>query len=513
MKNIHKKYSKAIVASGHPLVSEAAANVLKGGGNAFDALVAAGFASSAVEPALNSLGGGGLLLGHSAAKGQNFFFDFFVDTPGLGLATEITAPHFFPVTVQFSGSAQDFNVGFGSVAVPGTLKGLLHTHKRLGYMDLADVLAPAIRLAKGHQLNKHQAYFLKLLRPIMALLPEGKSIYEPNTVYLQEGSLLQNKALADFCGTLEQDKGESFYYGEIAQKIENSMQENDGLLTRQDLSSYQVKERPPIKVNFRDHQLFTATYPSMGGALIGLSLSLQSQETPPDYAFGSKEYLLHTAGLMQEVEKIRKSGFQTGSDLEQFLKNKEAIDTATDSIRMFSRGTTHISIADKDGNCAAMTCSNGEGSGCFAPDTGIMLNNMMGEDDLHPDGFHTSPPGQRVGSMMSPSLLLQNNEVKLVIGSGGSKRIRTAMSQVLTQVVDFKRHVQEAVDAPRLHWDGEKIQIEPGFPAEGIEALQQQIPCNEWKAKGVYFGGVHAVIPGKEGAADPRRGGKVIEVE
>ncbi len=507
------KYSKAIVASGHPLVSEAAASVLKEGGNAFDALVAAGFASSAVEPALNCLGGGGLLLGHSAAKGQNLFFDFFVDTPGLGLTNKITDPHFFPVTVQFSGSAQDFNVGFGSVAVPGTLKGLLHTHKRLGYMDLADVLAPAVKLAESHQLNKHQAYFLKLLRPIMTLFPEGKMIYEPDGNYLQEGDQQQNKELAYFCSTLAQDGGESFYYGEIAQKIDRSRQENDGLLTRQDLAAYQVKERPPIAVKFRDYQFFTAAKPSMGGALIGLSLSLQSKGTPPDYDFGSKEYLLHTAGLMQEVEKIRESGFQTGSDLQQILENNEATNTATNNIRMFSRGTTHISIADKDGNCAAMTCSNGEGSGCFAPGTGIMLNNMMGEDDLHPEGFHTSPPGQRVGSMMSPSLLIKNNEVKLVIGSGGSKRIRTAMSQVLTQVVDFNRHVQEAVDAPRLHWDGEQLQIEPGFPAEAIEQLQKQVACNEWKARGVYFGGVHAVIPGKEGAADPRRGGKVIEVE
>ena len=159
-----------------------------------------------------------------------------------------------------------------------------------------------------------------------------------------------------------------------------------------------------------------------------------------------------------------------------------------------------------------MTCSNGEGAGYFAPGTGIMLNNMMGEDDLHPDGFHNSPPGQRVGSMMSPSLLIKDNAVKLVIGSGGSKRIRTAISQVLSQVIDFNRPLQDAVDAPRLHWDGELLQIEPGFPAEAVASLKKLVEVNEWQAQGVYFGGVHAVIPGKEGAADQRRGGKVLEV-
>ncbi len=507
------KYTKSIVASGHPLVSEAAANVLQEGGNAFDAVVAAGFASSAVEPALNSLGGGGFLLGHAAAKGQNLFFDFFVDTPGLGLKRTVTEPHFFPVTVQFSGSTQDFNVGLGSVAVPGTLKGLLHIHKRLGFMDLKEVLAPAVRFAKSHTLNKKQAYFLKLLAPIMTLLPEGKSIYEPDGKYCEEGNVLLNNNLSVFLDELADEGGKSFYHGEIAQRISQDMEEKAGLLTREDLAAYQVQERAPMTARFRDHQFLTAPEPSMGGALIALSLSLQSLAGVPAYSFGSQEYLLRTNALMQEVEKLRESGFRTAADLDNFLDTPEQTRKATNNIRLFSRGTTHISIVDKKGNCAAMTCSNGEGSGYFAPGTGIMLNNMMGEDDLHPEGFHSSPPGQRVGSMMSPSLLMKNDVVELVIGSGGSKRIRTAISQVLSQVIDFKRPLQDAVDAPRLHWDGEQLQIEPGFSTEAVAHLKNLVKVNEWKAKGVYFGGVHAVIPGKEGAADSRRGGKVREVE
>ncbi len=507
------KYPKSIVASGHQLVSEAAATVLKEGGNAFDAVVAAGFASCVVEPALNSLGGGGLLLGHSAAQGQNLFFDFFVDTPGVGLEKSVSDPHFFPVTVQFSGSNQDFNVGLGSVAVPGTLKGLLHIHKRLGYMNLEDILSPAIELARKHRLNGKQAYFLKLLRPIMILLPEGEAIYQPKGRYVQENDSLLNAELADFLDEVVRDRGKNFYCGEIAAKIGAEMVEGNGLLTRNDLSAYQVKERSPMSVSFRDYEFLTSPGPSMGGALIGLSLSLQSLVGPPEYQFASPEYLLRTTGLMQKVEEIRKSGFASAADLENFLENRDAGEQCAEDMRLFSRGTTHISIADKNGNCAAMTCSNGEGSGYFAPGTGVMLNNMMGEDDLHPEGFHSSPPGRRVASMMSPSLLMQDNEVKLVIGSGGSKRIRTAVSQVLAQVIDFRRSLQEAVDAPRLHWDGECVQIEPGFPAAGIELLRKRVAINEWQAQGVYFGGVHAVIPGKEGAADQRRGGKVVEVE
>ena len=183
-----------------------------------------------------------------------------------------------------------------------------------------------------------------------------------------------------------------------------------------------------------------------------------------------------------------------------------------EKIRLFSRGTTHVSVADNKGNCASMTCSNGEGAGYFAPGSGVMLNNMMGEDDLHPHGFHSSEPGVRVFSMMAPSLLLKDGHVQLVIGSGGSKRIRTAVSQVLNQVVDFNRPLQQAVDAPRLYLDGDCLQLEPGIDDSAVTALKKKIPVNVWQQKDVYFGGVHAVIPGIEGAGDPRRGGSVVTV-
>ncbi|MBU0946614.1 MAG: gamma-glutamyltransferase, partial [Proteobacteria bacterium] len=403
-------------------------------------------------------------------------------------------------------------VGLGAVAVPGTLKGLLHIHRRLGFMDLAEVLAPAIELAREHRLNSSQAYFLKLLHPIMTLFPAGQAIYEPDGNYLQENDQLRNQLLADFLEEITVDKGDNFYHGEMAARMGEDMIENQGLLTREDLGAYQVRERTPLAVPFRDYQFLTSSQPSMGGPLVGLSLSLLSLENSPAFEFGSAEYLLHTTGLMQEVELRRKSGFLTPADLENFLQNNEYLPRRGEDIRLFSRGTTHISIADKDGNCAAMTCSNGEGSGYFVPNSGVMLNNMMGEDDLHPQGFHSSPPGQRVGSMMSPSLLIKDGEVCLVIGSGGSKRIRTAVSQVLTQVVDFGRTIQEAVNAPRLYWDGEKVQLEPGFPPEAVNCLRHRVEVNEWKSCGVYFGGVHAVIPGVEGAGDRRRGGSVIEV-
>lgn len=501
-----------MVASGHTLVSEVAAEVLKAGGNAFDAVTAAGFASAVVEPALNSLGGGGFLLGHSEDLGQKVFFDFFVDTPGKGMLVPGETADFFSITVNFGGSTQDFNVGMGSVAVPGNLKGFLHIHRRLGRMGLAEVLAPAVGLAREHPLNKNQHYFITLLRPILTLNRRGAEVYEPGGNSLCLGEMVRNQELADFIDSLSKGGEESFYRGELAEQIVRGMAEKGGLVTRKDLASYEVKEKKPLAIPYRDRMFYTAAEPSMGGTLIGLSLSLLSRCRKPDFSWGSARHLLATHALMSEVERLRRLGITRPEKLEAFLRDEELVLESDQKMRLFSRGTTHISIADSYGNCASMTCSNGEGSGYIVPGTGVMLNNMMGEDDLHPGGFHTGCPGERVFSMMSPSLLARNGEVELVLGSGGSKRIRTAISQVLSQIVDFKRELRLAVESPRLYLDEDCLQVEPGFAEEALQVLDSAAKINRWSEKNMYFGGVHAVIPGKEGAGDSRRGGAVVVV-
>ncbi len=506
------RYDRSIVASGHQLVSEAAGEILAGGGNAFDAVVAAGFVSAVVEPALTSLGGGGFMVGHSEKTGQDLFFDFFVDTPGRGREGEIFDPDFFKITVDFGGSSQDFNVGLGSVAVPGTLKGLLHIHKKLGSMKLSEVISPAKEIALNHRINEHMARFLKLLTPIMTLNERGRRIYQPQGKFLEAGDSLKNTYLVDFLDQISMEGAESFYFGETAQQIAREMKFCGGLLTAQDLAAYKVKEKPPLAIPYRDRLFLTVPEPSMGGTLIGLSLMLMAEQEQKDYDWGSGDHLLDTVGLMKEVERLRELGVTSPAALHQFTKNRQVINESTENIRLFSNGTTHVSVADSRGNCASMTCSNGEGSGYFVPGCGVMLNNMMGEDDLHPNGFHSSPPGERVFSMMAPSILLKDGRVQLVLGSGGSKRIRTAISGVLSQIIDFNRPIQQAVDAPRLYLDKDCLQLEPGFTETAVTSVKKVLPVNIWSEKDVYFGGVHAVIPGIDGAGDPRRGGSVVTV-
>ena len=486
----------AIAASGHPLVSEAAIEILKQGGNAFDAAISAGFVSSVVEPALTSLGGGGFFMAHTR-DGKSKIFDFFSDTPGKGLSENNLEPHFFPVTVSFSGSDQDFNIGLGSVAVPGTLKGFLHVHQTLGSLPLHQIVQPAIHAASdGVHLLEQQAHFLELLEPILTMTSEGKKLFCPNGHYLSYGDLLKNSDIADFLQNLVFD-GTTYYDGKLARQIEQDMKKGQGLLTGEDLSQYRVIERFPVSSSYRGYTFQTNPPPSFGGSLISMALRELEKFQLDFNSHLSSDYICAHAKVMLAVEKNRHLVHQNNDDGEQ---------------KIFSRGTTHLSVVDSFGNAASMTNSNGEGSGYIIPGTGIMLNNMMGEDDLHPDGFHKNPAGLRVSSMMSPSLLLDGDKVVLVIGSGGSKRIRTAITQVISLIVDCGLGIQDAINFPRIHWDGEFFQVEPGFPPESLNALRKLGLVNEWTEKNVYFGGVHGVMPGIGGGSDPRRGGAVREL-
>jgi gamma-glutamyltranspeptidase/glutathione hydrolase len=498
---------RASVASGHPQATEAAVDILRAGGNAFDAAIAAGFAAAVAEPALTSLGGGGFLLARTA-PGRAILFDFFVDTPGRGLPSGQLEPHFLPVTVRFPGSEQIFNVGMGSVAAPGALRGYLHVHRRLGRLPLREVLAPAIHLARaGVTINPKQAYFLDLLTPIMTLTAAGRALFEPGGRYLREGDVSPNPDLAAFLETLPRGGERDFYEGELARRIAQDMREGAGLLTAADLAAYRVIEREPLALDYRGCRLLTNPPPSFGGSLLALALRLLEAREVAPLGFGSPAHLALLIAVMEEVDRRRVEGYLSPTEL-----GRAGLVESQTQVRLASGGTTHVSACDAEGNAASMTTSNGEGSGYFAPDTGVMLNNMMGEDDLHPEGFHVSPPGLRVASMMAPSLLLAGDRVRLALGSGGSKRIRTALLQVISHTVDFGMSPRQAVEAPRLHWDGQCVQIEPGFAEATLAALTERWPFNRWAIQDMYFGGVHAAAPDGAGAGDPRRGGHAATV-
>lgn len=456
--------------------------MLHGGGNAFDAAVAAGFAASVAEPVLSSLGGGGFLTARTAT-GEQVCFDFFVDAPGRGV-DEAVRPQLTPVTLTFGAATQVFHVGHGSVAVPGCLDGYLHVHRRLGRLPLADVVAPALALARdGVVLGADQTAVVHLVDPILTLTDAGRRRFRPGGVPLDPQARVADPQLAALLADVAAGRTRSFADPHLAVGIERANRAGGGVLTAADLAAYQVHEREPLRLPYRDATLVTNPPPSRGATLIGRALAAAAAGPP----------------LPPEAP-------------DRLVRLVAALDAMVDDQPVAVQGTTHVSVVDADGAVASMTTSNGSGAGVHLGDTGVLANNIVGEEDLVgavTDGSGPRlPAGERVGSMMAPSLLETSDGRTVVLGSGGSERIRSAIAQVVLRLVDDRLPLEAAVLAPRIHRDGTGVvQVEPGHPAVQVAALAAETTCNVWEVTDLYFGGVHAVATDGAHAGDPRRGG------
>jgi gamma-glutamyltranspeptidase / glutathione hydrolase len=468
-----------VVAAGHPESAEAGAATLRAGGNAVDAAVAAVLASFAVESPLTGLGAGGYMVVHDG--GETTLLDFFVAAPGLE-GTARTA-ELAPVEVIFDpNTTQTFYVGPVSCAVPGTPAGLVEALRRLGSMPLAELVGPAIRLAReGAPVNHQQAYILRILEPTHSRLSGTRELYAPAGRTLREGETFRFEELAGALERLAAEGAGPFYRGEVAAALGDFVVERGGTMGREDLAAYAAIERPPVRARFRDAEVLTNPPPSAGGTLIAYALDLLEQLGPTS---GPEELV----AAMDAANQHR--GDQLGS-------------------------TTHISVIDGAGMCAAVTCSNGSGSGVLVPGTGVILNNMLGEEDLNPGGFHAIPAGDRVPSMMAPTVVLRDGQVVLALGSAGSNRIRSAILQTVVRVVEQGMGPQEAIDAPRLHSEGGLVEAEPGIDEAALERLESWgVPIARHPELSLFFGGVQAVARDPatgvlSGGGDPRRGGAV----
>ena len=205
-------------------------------------------------------------------------------------------------------------------------------------------------------------------------------------------------------------------------------------------------------------------------------------------------------------------GLASDGYMEQFLA-ADALDTVAGEVRSKLGSTTHLAVMDAEGACASVTCSNGSCSGVVVPGTGLHLNNMLGEQDLNPHGFHKHPPGARVPSMMAPTVVLRDGRPEIALGSAGSNRIRSAILQTILAVVDDGAGAEEAVRRPRLHVEDDIVEAEPGLDPEALDALEERgWDVRRWTEQNLFFGGVQAVARDPEtgavsGGGDPRRGG------
>jgi gamma-glutamyltranspeptidase/glutathione hydrolase len=459
---------RGALAAGHPLTAEAGADVLRAGGNAVDACIAAAAVSWVCESSLAGPGGGGFLLVHRVEETRTRLLDFFVAVPGRPAARS----ELVELAVDFDGDTQQlFHTGPAAVAVPGTALGLWEAHRRFGSMPWPELLAPAARLAReGLTLDEPRAYLHAILDPLLRHSPEGDVFYGPGRA-LREGERFRSDDLAETIDRLAAEGAECLYRGELARRIVAHVP-----LTLEDLAGYEVIEREPLEVPFRGGELRTNPPPSTGGPLLAIGLEALGDGEPKPTAIARAMF----------VQDARRRAAGVG-------------------------GTTHISAVDAHGDAASLSSSLGSGSGVVVPGTGIHLNNMLGETHLAGE----ERPGARLTSLMAPSLLLRDGRPRLVVGSAGSTRLHGAILQVVANVAARGLGVEKAVEAYRIHFENGVVHCEDPAVADELEGGGYTVV--RWRGRNLFFGGVSAVEIRDDGslaaAGDPRRGGAAVVVE
>ncbi len=474
--------------------------MLRAGGNAVDAALAAMLASFACEPLLTGLGAGGYML-VAMPGAQPVLLDFFVEAPGRG-ADPARRAELIPISVSFGDAIQVFNIGAASVGTYGMAAGLTAASTRFGRIPLAELVGPAAELARaGVELNAQQAYVVEILGDIVRSTPEGAALFAPSGRLLGPGDVVRQPELGDALERLGTDGADPFYRGDVASAIVDWVCERGGMLTAADLAAYEVVDRRPVRAGFRGREVLTNPPPSAGGILIAYALGLLDAQPGP-------------AAVMDIVEAMERTQAERTPEFLESLDDPDFVERFLHG-RPSLGSTTHVAVIDAEGAACSVTCSNGSCSGVIVPGTGVHLNNMLGEQDLNPLGFHRHPAGRRLPSMMAPTIVMRDGLPELVLGSAGSNRIRSAILQTIIRVIDDQLRAPDAVDAPRVHFEDGVIYAEPGVDTAPLEAAGRAI--GRFRDRNLFFGGVQAVERDRSGrfwgGGDPRRGGAAIVVQ
>jgi gamma-glutamyltranspeptidase/glutathione hydrolase len=413
------------------------------------------------------------------------------------------------------------------VAVPGAVAGLAAAHRAYASRPWAELIAPAAELARaGFELTRPQAYLHAILDVILRHTDEGRAMYSKGETRLVAGDVLRLPELADTLELLAERGADDLYRGELGRRVVEHVREHGGRLTEEDLASYRVLRRRPIRVPYLGREFVSNPPPSSGGILIGYALHLLGRlgaGGPP----GSAEAIAMLVEVTRETTRARAGRFSRGlyrGGAAQRLYDEAALAEAEARIRerrpglgeRAPRGTTHISSVDAAGNAASLTISTGSGSGVIVPGTGIQLNNMLGETHLAPSERVAS--GRRLTSMMAPSIVLDGGRPRLVVGSAGSERLRGAILQVVVNAIAHGLGVEDALERPRTHLDEPHVHCEGGHDPAQLDRLEAMgYDVVRWRRRNLYFGGAAAVEVRDDGglaaAGDSRRGGHGVVVQ
>jgi gamma-glutamyltranspeptidase/glutathione hydrolase len=344
-------------------------------------------------------------------------------------------------------------------------------------------------------ISDEQAWIVELLGPILVREPGARALFAPGGSLLTGGDTFRSPELGDAIERLGADGEAPFYTGDVAAAIADHIEGRGGLLTRADLAAYSATPREPLRVGYRGRDVLTNPPPNAGGVLLAIALGLLDRSDGPPS-------LEEIVDVMEAAQAERTDEFTAGLADPAFSRRFVAS-------RLGS--TTHISGDGRGRPRGVGDVHEREGSGIVVPGTGVHVNNIMGEEDLNPLGFHRSPPGTRMPSMMAPTVVLSDGDVELSVGSAGSNRIRSAILQTIVGVVDHGMPADEAIRAPRVHPENGVIYAEPGIDTRAFEAAGRTV--QHFRALNVFFGGAQAVEHNLRtgettGAGDPRRGGR-----
>jgi gamma-glutamyltranspeptidase / glutathione hydrolase len=499
---------RSVVAAGHQLTVDAAAEILADGGNAFDAALAGLCMSFVAEAVFASPGGGGFLMARRADSDAVQLFDFFVDTPlKRRRASEVS---FFPIDADFGPATQEFHIGLGASATPGMAQGLYAMHEAYCRLPMKRLVEPAVRAARaGFPLTSFQAYLFTVIAPILTASDGAKEIFAPGGELMKAGETFRNPALAETLEWLAEDGARLSAEGDVGRAIASQSRDLGGHLTADDLRDYRVALREPLVWRHGGASVALNPPPAASGALIAYGLAYLE-------ALAEDGRAIDTLAVHAAMDATNAARAAHGDGLAARLVGRELTNDirAAVSHPPAYRGTTHISIIDAHGNAAAVSLSNGEGNGFIVGGHGFMLNNMLGEEDLACGALDQWPEGTRLSSMMAPTIILEADGTVTALGTGGSNRIRTAILQVAVNLLAHRMRLEDAVAAPRLHVERcGTTSFEPGL-SEAAETAFRALGdrARAWPEQNLFFGGVHAARRDAkgavEGAGDPRRQGR-----
>jgi gamma-glutamyltranspeptidase/glutathione hydrolase len=483
---------QGVVAAGHDLTARAAASVLRNGGNAVDAAIASISMACLCEPVLCSPGSGAFAMVRDGSDGSVHLLDAFVQTPRRHAEHLDDGEHV--VHADFGTARQAFRIGPATSATPGLFDGLSALARRFGSVPVPELVSDAARAARaGITVSAFQHHLFTVVAPILTATADARALFAPDGNLLAAGETFHNPGLADALESIAADGLRASRVGEAV----IDQQRGRGHLTADDLDRYEIAWRAPLTVESNGDRVHLNPLPAAGGVLVGHTLRQVATASA-----------VELAAALTATARARRAA---GSELAALLKRP-----------VRRRGTTHVSVVDATGTACSITASNGEGNGELVDGFGFMLNNILGEDDVNPHD-RVWPTDTRLASMMCPTIVEHADGTVTALGSGGSNRIRSAISRVVAALWYDRSELHDAILAPRLHVEPTEqgdvwLDVEPGFDGATVERLLSSFPQHRlWPTPNLYFGGVHAAQRAADGSmsgvGDPRRSGVSIVVE